>query len=102
MLHSLKNPVKVLEEIYRVLKKGGEAWIYDPALIASKIDAKEWKDMLTLRDRFFLRIFTMLKLCSSSIKPFNRSQIEEMIEATEFKDYWIDENNGEMKITLRK
>jgi ubiquinone/menaquinone biosynthesis C-methylase UbiE len=102
MLHSLNNPVKVLKEIKRVLKQGKEAWIYDPALIASKIDVEEWKNMLTFRDRFFLRLFTMLKLCSPSIRSFNRSQVVAMIEAADFKEYWIDENNGEMKITLRK
>lgn len=102
MLHSLKTPVKVLKEIYRVLKKDREAWICDPALIASKMDAKEWKNMLTFRDRFFLQFYTMLKLCSPSIKPFSRSQVVEMIEATDFKEYWIEENSGEMKITLRK
>lgn len=102
MLHSLKDPVKMFNEVYRVLKKGREAWIYDPAQIASQIDVKEWKDSLTFRDRFYLRFFRMFKLCNPSIKPYNRSQIVDMIEATGFKEYWIEENKGEMKIILRR
>ncbi|MBW1829653.1 MAG: class I SAM-dependent methyltransferase [Deltaproteobacteria bacterium] len=102
MLHSLKDPVKVFQEIYRVLKKGREAWIYDPAQIASQIDVKEWKNMLTFSDRFYLRLFTVLKLSSPSIKPYKRSQVVDMIEATDFKEYWIEKNKGEMKIRLRR
>ena len=37
MLHSLKEPVKVLQEIHRVLKEDREAWIFDPAKVASKV-----------------------------------------------------------------
>ena len=102
MLHSLKEPVKVFQEIYRVLKKGREAWIYDPAQIASQIDVKKWKNMLTFSDRFYLRIFTVLKLSGPSIKPYKRSQVENMIKSTRFTEYWIEKNNNEIKITLRK
>jgi len=100
MFHSLRNPVKVLREICRVLKKGGEALIYDPASIASQMDVKEWKALLTFSDRFYLRFFTMLGLCNPSIKAYNRSQVINMIEATNFKKYWIEKANGEMQIKL--
>ncbi|MHC4105332.1 MAG: class I SAM-dependent methyltransferase, partial [Planctomycetota bacterium] len=53
MLHSLKDPVKVFREIYRVLKKGGQAWIYDPAKVAFYINRKKWRASLTHRERFF-------------------------------------------------
>ena len=31
--HAWKNPVRVMNQFRRVLKTGGEAWIYDPAKI---------------------------------------------------------------------
>ena len=51
MLHSLKNPVAVLKEIYRVLKNGAEAWIYDPANVTPYINKRKWKASLNIRER---------------------------------------------------
>ena len=101
MLHSLKDPVRVMGEIYRVLKKGREAWIYDPAKVASDVDRQKWKASLTLRERFFLRLFRTIGL-HKPIEPYQRSQVVPMIEATDFNIYSIEENDGEIKIKLRK
>jgi len=102
MFHSLRDPVKVLREIYRVLKKDGEAWIYDPARISSQINVKKWKALLTLRERFNLRLFTILRLFNPPIKPYNRTQLINMIASTNFKTYWIEKNDDEMQIKLKK
>jgi ubiquinone/menaquinone biosynthesis C-methylase UbiE len=101
MLHSLKDPVKVLNEIYRVLKNGGEAWIYDPAKVASYIDRKKWKASLTYRERFFIWMFTVLKLLRP-IKTYNREQVGEMIRATDFEILSIKEEKDEIKVKLKK
>ena len=101
MLHSLKDPVKVLTEIYRVLKKGGEAWIYDPAKVASQIDRKKWKASLNFRERFFLWGFGLFGL-HKPIKTYEPDQITAMIEATQFTNYHIDKEKDEIKITLWK
>ena len=35
VLHSLRNPVSLIDECHRVLKDCGEAWILDPARITA-------------------------------------------------------------------
>lgn len=101
MLHSLRNPLKVLREIYRVLKKGAQAWIYDPAKVASYIDRKKWRASLTRRERFFIWMFTLLKLLRP-INTYNRAQVVEMIQATDFAIISLEEDTEEIKIRLQK
>jgi len=101
MLHMLKDPVKVLRECYRVLRSGGEAWIYDPARVSSQIDKKRWKASFTFRERLFYRLFT-LGVLFNPLRTYKREEVIEMISATNFKEYWIEEGDGELKIRLRR
>ena len=101
MLHSLKNPVRVLKEIYRVLKRGGQAWIYDPANIATCIDIRKWKASLNFSERSFLWIFKLLGL-HKPIAAYTREQVIPMVEATNFESFEIDERKNEIRIKLRK
>ena len=101
MLHSLKEPVNVLQEIYRVLKAEREAWIFDPAKVASQVDRKKWKASLNLRERFFLFLFQLFGL-HKPIKTYTREQATALIEKTDFKNYFIDTLDNEIRIKLRK
>lgn len=101
MLHSLRDPVKVLREVYRVLKENAEAWIYVPARVASYIDTEKWKASLTLREKFFLWLFKVLKL-HKPIITYTRKQAVAIIEATRFKKCWIHEDKNEIRIKLQK
>ena len=101
MLHSLRDPVKVFREIFRVLKRGGEAWIYDPAKVASYIDRNKWKASLTIRERFYLGIFKLLGL-HKPIATYHRNQVIPIIEAAKFETYWVEEKDNEIRIKLRK
>lgn len=101
MLHSLKVPEKVLQEIHRLLKTGGKAWIFDPAAISSLINRKKWAESLTSRDRFFLWFFKAAGL-HTPIRPYTRNEVIPIIEATHFKKYAIEESPGEIKILLEK
>jgi ubiquinone/menaquinone biosynthesis C-methylase UbiE len=101
MLHSLKEPVKVLQEIYRVLKAGREAWIFDPAKVTSAVDRKKWRASLNLRERFFLWLFGLFGL-HKPIDTYTREQATDLIKQTNFTNYWIDEQDKEIKIKLQK
>jgi len=101
MLHSLKNPVNVLVEIYRLLKDDADAWIYDPANVIQYIDRKKWKASLNRREQFFLWLFGLLGL-HEPIATYRRQQVIPIIEAAGFKKYQIDEKEKEIRIKLTK
>ena len=101
MLHSLKDPVKVLQEIHRVLKTDSEAWIFDPAKVTSAVDRRKWKASLNPRERFFLWLFKLTGL-HKPIKTYSREQAIALIEQTDFKHFWIDAHENEIKIKLQK
>ena len=101
MLHALKYPVKVIQEMYRVLKTGGQAWIFDPARVSAGVDRKQWYASLNLRERFFLKLFQMSGL-HKPIKTYTREEAIAIIDKTDFKDYRIDARDNEIRIKLKK
>jgi ubiquinone/menaquinone biosynthesis C-methylase UbiE len=101
MLHSLKDPVVVFKEIFRVLKKGGRAWVYDPSNVTAYIDRKQWRESLNFRERFFLWLFMLLGL-HKPIAAYRREQVMPMVETAGFVEVGIDERENEIRIQLRK
>ncbi|MDY6892418.1 MAG: class I SAM-dependent methyltransferase [Chloroflexota bacterium] len=101
MLHSLKDPVGVINECYRVLKPGGEAWIFDPARVSSAIDVRKWIASLTLWEKLLGILFALGQRFNPA-HTYNQQQAIEIVSATDFADYSIEEGNGEIKIKLRK
>lgn len=101
MLHSLKDPIKVFREVYRLLKKGGTAWIYDPANVSSIIDKAKWRASLIARERFFLALYKFLGLYRP-VQPYAKDQVLPLIKGAGFKNYDLEAEAGEIKIILRK
>ena len=101
MLHSLKNPVRVIQEIYRVLKAGGEAWIFDPARVSGAVNRQKWQASLNMRERFFLKLFQLAGL-HKPIKAYSQKEAVALIEGTDFKKYHIDARKNEIRIKLKK
>jgi len=103
--HELKNPIKVLNECYRVLKLGGEVFIHDPARVSAGVEKKKWMDSLNFLEKVTYRMFTLFR----KFKPpqtYSQKEAEEMIAATKFKEYHIEEHwikgTRELKIKLKK
>ena len=104
MLHAFKSPDKVgqvMRECCRVLKSGGEAWIYDPARIHSGIDIRSWKSLLTLRERLLYKLFALYQWFDPP-HYYHRPEFVQIIAATDFSVRWTEEKDGEMRIKLRK
>jgi ubiquinone/menaquinone biosynthesis C-methylase UbiE len=101
MLHALRDPVKIFQQCWRVLKPGHEAWIYDPAKVCSQVDMAEWKATLNLFERLMGRVLPLFARLNPP-HTYTRGQLEEWIARTPFRQYAIDERGSEFRIRLRK
>jgi ubiquinone/menaquinone biosynthesis C-methylase UbiE len=101
MLHSLKDPVGVFREIYRVLKKGGRAWVYDPANLGPPRIRRQWMATLGRHEKFCLWLFTALRIHRPA-RPLSRQKVQSIINATDFREYEIHERKNEIRIKMKK
>ena len=94
-LHHWKEPVKVFNEIYRVLKTNGEALISDLWKDASK----EEIDKIARKTKSFIMRWGI----KHSIKEaYTKDQIIELLSKTKFKEGEIKENPMALEIWLKK
>jgi len=99
--HHWKTPIKVLNEIYRVLKIGGGVWIYDGYSEATDEDiGKNLRCPLGLRiPRFLIR--KLFSTHSFSEKDY-KENIQPLINKSDFKDILFEREGITIKIELRK
>lgn len=96
--HAWKNPVRVIDECYRVLKPGSEAWIYDPARVMTKETAKVLQQRLTGLDRLARAWASFTK---KKMDDYTRPEIAAILGESKFADYNVEFTDW-LKITLRK
>lgn len=82
--HHWKEPERALDEIYRVLREGSEAWIYD---IPKKVNPQVWGD-LKKRYGFFAPTFTYFHTFT---EPFyDEKKLAEIAMDSRFKKFEVD------------
>lgn len=82
--HHWREPGKALDELYRVLREGGEAWIYD---IPKKVNPLVWED-LKRRYGFFAPTFMHLHTFTEHF--YDEKSLGELASGSRFKKYDID------------
>lgn len=99
--HHWKKPLKVLNEIHRVLKKGGQAFIYDSYSEASDEDIdKSLKYPFNIKiPKIFIR--KTLSLHGFSEKEY-KNYVKNLINESRFKRANFEQIGITMKIELRK
>jgi ubiquinone/menaquinone biosynthesis C-methylase UbiE len=100
-LHHWKTPIRVLNEVYRCLKKGGEAWIYDGYAGASKEDIKKnVKKILRIFPPyfFFKRAFRIHGFTEEEY----RTKVKEIVGQSDFKTCRLVHRGIMMRIELKK
>ncbi len=89
VIHSIKNPVRVIKEWLRVLKPGHDLWIYDPTVLISEEEAKNSrilkkllkdmeKSLESWKDRLLFRI--MHWISSLPPKPMSSEYVYRIIQ----------------------
>jgi ubiquinone/menaquinone biosynthesis C-methylase UbiE len=97
-LHAWKNPIRIINECFRVLKAGCEAWFLDPAQIVTPEAQQLVRTGLRVTDRlaYWWGSFT-----SQLTPPYSVSEIREIIGRTEFRSGDVTEGKW-LTVKLRK
>ena len=98
--HSWKNPARVFNQCFRVLKPGREAWIYDPSHIITAETEKLWRGKPP-RGLDWLAYKWASMISKAMPRADSINDINHIIAATNFKDYQVEQREW-LKIKLRK
>ena len=99
-LHHWKNPDKVFADCYRILKDGGQAWIYDPCYDAVQVDIKGIKKRY---GTIVYLILTKVTRMHGFSKEEYEGKIKALLDNSGFKDnYHMQLTDLWMKVTLKK
>jgi len=88
----------VFNEVHRVLKDGGKAWIYDLRRDARKEEIEEMQTELKLASWTFTGLGAMFSIKEA----YTPDEIRERLGKTPFEDYKIKETPIMMKVILKK
>ncbi len=94
--HHWKQPEKALDEIYRVLREGGEAWIYD---VPRKMDRSTWHYLT--RSYGLLRTW-MFRLHAFEEPFYTVEEVERIATETRFRKHEMTKTLIAYKLILYK
>jgi ubiquinone/menaquinone biosynthesis C-methylase UbiE len=100
VFHSLKDPVRFINECYRILRRGSEAWIYDPArIMASKESVMRQVRKKVPKMILYLGLSFIVKIFKPRLSTWD--EVARIIEKSRFKSYNITVKD-DLRIKLKK
>jgi ubiquinone/menaquinone biosynthesis C-methylase UbiE len=108
VLRHVHHPVKMLNEVYRVLKKGGEAWIYDFCRDATDMEINE--HIMDVDDRLKRGKMnptqrswvTLIMRRQISVESYSVAEITEIVSKSRFRSCRVERDGVRVKIILKK
>jgi len=94
--HHWKQPEKALDEIYRVLREGGEAWIYD---VPRQMDRAAWEHLK--RQYGFLKAW-LFRLHAFEEPFYTADEVERLAAETRFRGHEMTKTLIAYKLILYK
>jgi len=107
MLHHLKEPINAFNEVYRILKAGGEAWIYDGRKDVTKAEFEETVRSLGIESDLPLPLWIIERVwphwhvgCKTEV--YVSGKIGRALKESLFKDYSVKNEGAYVRIVLKK
>jgi len=107
MLHHLKEPINAFNEIYRILKPGGEASIYDGRKDVTKAEFEETVRSLGMESDLPLPLWIIERLwphwhvgCKTEV--YVSGKVGRALRESFFKEYGVQNRGAYIRIELKK
>lgn len=107
LIHHLKEPSNAFNEIYRILKRGGEAWMYDGRKDATKAELEETVRSLTIEQDLPLPLWLIETIwpymhIGHKTEVYTSGKIGRAISGSLFKNYDVKKEGAYIRIKLKK
>lgn len=104
-LHHWKDAAKVFNEMYRVLRPGGEAWVLDPCKDSTDREIDEFLEKIykIIQPGFIRRLWISFFMRREiKLDAYSRAEVEEIVKRTRFNGCSIERDGAFMVIRLKK
>ncbi len=107
MIHHLKEPISAFNEIHRILRPGGEAWIFDGRKDVTKAEFEEMVRSLGIESDLPLPLWIIERVwphwhvgCKTEV--YVSGKIGRALKESLFKDYSVKNEGAYVRIVLKK
>lgn len=107
VIHHLRQPLNAFNETYRILKSGGEAWIYDGRKDVTKAEFEETVRRLGIEEGLPLPLWVMERIwprmhigCKTEV--YISGKIGRALKESLFKSYAVKKEGAYIRIELTK